>query len=67
MATILPLTDTVPQNMLRFYLYFSQPMSIDDPYKYLSLLHSDGREVHDAFVEFSQGLWDKDRTRLTVL
>jgi hypothetical protein len=63
---VLPLTATVPQNVLRFYLHFSAPMSFDNPYHYLSILDEHQQVVPDAFVEFSEGLWDKQRMRLTV-
>lgn len=63
---ILPLTATVPQNVLRFYLHFSAPMSFDNPYHYLSILDEQDQVVENAFVEFSEGLWDRQRKRLTV-
>lgn len=63
----LPFADKVPANLLRFYLYFSHPMSLDNPYNYLTLLDENHQPVKDAFVELQQGLWDQKRTRLTVL
>lgn len=57
---------TIPANTLRMYLYFSQPMGLQNPYDFLSLLDESGRQIKDAFVEVKEGLWNEGRTRLTV-
>ncbi len=63
---VYPQADILPQNVLRFYVYFSQPMSFDNPYQYLSIINQNNEVVSDAFVEFREGLWDENRMRLTV-
>lgn len=65
-SKIYPTPSILPQNVLRFYVYFSQPMSFDNPYDYLSIIDQDNEPVNTPFVEFRQGLWDQTRTRLTV-
>ncbi len=66
-VTIYPSADTVPSNLLRIYLYFTNPMGSKDPFEYISLQSDDGVEIEDAFVEVPAGLWDRSRKRLTVL
>jgi hypothetical protein len=62
-----PGSDVLPANTLRVYLHFSRPMAARDTARRVRLLDDGGRDVPLAFVEFGDGLWDPDRTRLTVL
>jgi hypothetical protein len=65
---VFPSADVLPQNLLRFYVHFSQPMEAKDAHRYVHLLRDDtGAEVALAFVEIEHGLWDPRQTRLTVL
>jgi hypothetical protein len=66
-VTIHPATDTVPENMLRWYLEFSAPMHRGDALNHLTLLDEKGRQVEGAFLDLSEELWDPSGTRLTVL
>lgn len=63
---IYPSSNVVPSNLLRFYIHFSQPMSIKNPYEFLILFDDAGNEVQDPFVEIPEGLWNNTRKRLTV-
>ena len=58
---------SIPENLLRVYLRFSGPMGFDNPYSYLKLLDEEKKIIKDAFVELPEGLWNEDRTRLTIL
>lgn len=62
-----PGKDSIPDNLLRVYLHFSGPMGFENPYSYIKLLDEEERLVEDAFVELPEGLWNEDRTRLTIL
>ncbi|MEM7298947.1 MAG: hypothetical protein AAF391_11850 [Bacteroidota bacterium] len=64
---ISPSSSTVPANTLRFYIYFSNPMGFQNPYDFIKLFNGKGEEVIDPFVELPEGLWNENRTRLTVL
>jgi len=64
---VVPTTELWPENILRFYVLFSTPMSLQNPYEFLALRNDSGQIVENAFVEFPQGLWDGNRQRLTVL
>jgi hypothetical protein len=62
---IAPSGPTVPANLLRIYVEFSQPMSARDVESHVSLT-ADGRPVDLAFVDVRNGLWDPERKRLTL-
>ncbi|MBX2816484.1 MAG: hypothetical protein KTR24_10815 [Saprospiraceae bacterium] len=62
-----PNFDTVPENILRTYLHFTAPMGFENPFAFISLLNEAGDTLKDAFVELPEGLWNRDRTRLTLL
>lgn len=64
---LLPNSKTLPENILRVYLYFTSPMGFQNPYNYLQLKDSTDQIIEDAFVEIPEGLWNSDRTRLTLL
>lgn len=64
---IYPSADRLPENLLKFYIYFSAPMRGGDVYERIRLVESDGKEVEGAFVETSPELWDPDMRRVTVI
>ena len=57
----------VPSNLLRLYVELSAPMEPGSAYEHVHLLDSDGREIHDAFLELREELWSPDHRRLTLL
>ncbi|MCH8020726.1 hypothetical protein IH785_12785 [candidate division KSB1 bacterium] len=65
-TNIFPSTDVVPANLLRFYIHFSAPMGPGNAHDYVHLLNSRNEEVALPFVEVEEGLWDRDRKRLTL-
>lgn len=60
-----PTADVVPENLLKFYLHFSAPMTPGDCLKHVSILDDKGRSVDTPFLD--QELWDATNTRLTLL
>ncbi len=64
---VFPTHDTLPQNALRFYIYFSNPMQRGMAMQYVRLLSANGRADEKAFMSFKQELWSPDGRRLTVL
>jgi hypothetical protein len=64
---VFPSADVLPENLLRLYVHFSQPMEAKDAPRHVSLIDDLGREVPMAFVEIEHGLWDARQTRLTLL
>ncbi|MGH7129765.1 MAG: Ig-like domain-containing protein, partial [Planctomycetaceae bacterium] len=67
LTQIYPTRDTLPENLLKFYLHFSAAMSQGDSYRHLHLIGEDGKEVELPFLELGQELWTEDGLRLTVL
>ncbi len=63
---IYPTSRVLPENLLKFYLHFSSPMSRGDVYRYIRLFQGD-EEVELPFLEMEQELWDSDHQRLTLL
>ena len=66
-TAIYPSGERLPQNLLRIYIHFSQPMSRGDSYTHLELLDSDGNRVRSPFLELPQELWDPEQLRFSLL
>lgn len=64
---VYPTSNTLPANQLRFYLYFSAPMSRGGVWDHIKLLDESGKPMELPFLEIDQELWNADNTRLTVL
>lgn len=65
-ASIYPSSNTLPANLLRMYVYFEQPMGLANPHDHISLLDEAGQVISTPFVEITEGLWNHNRTRLTL-
>jgi hypothetical protein len=64
---IFPSCDLLPENLLRFYVCFSNSMQRGRALKEVSLLDSDGQPVADALYRPPVELWDRSMRHLTVL
>lgn len=64
---VYPTSNELPENLLRMYIYFSQPMSKGGVYQYLQLLDENGKEVELPFLELDEELWDPMQQRFTLL
>jgi len=64
---IFPSSDLLPENLLRFYVCFSNSMQRGRALKEISLLDSDGQAVADALYRSPVELWDRTMKYLTVL
>ena len=64
---IFPSCDLLPENLLRFYVCFSNSMQRGRALGEISLLDSEGRPVADALYRPPVELWDRTMRRLTVL
>jgi hypothetical protein len=65
-AAIYPGSDELPENLLKFYLLFSAPMSGGHIYEHIHLRNSDGKDVQLPFLEIDEEFWDPTMTRLTL-
>jgi len=66
-AEVYPTSTTLPENLLRFYLYFSAPMSRGEAYRRIRLLDAKGMPVDSPFLELDEELWSSDGKRFTLL
>ena len=66
-VAVYPTTETIPENILRFYLQFSVPMKRGQAPGKIRILDNQGKEIELAFLELDEELWDAGQTRLTLL
>lgn len=64
---VYPSSDVLPENVLRFYVHFSVPMTPHMASDFVHLRDIAGVADRAAFMRFKQELWNEDRTRLTIL
>jgi hypothetical protein len=64
---IYPSADTLPENLLKFYVHFTAPMSRGNIYDYIRLRDESGKDVELPFLEIGEELWDTTMTRLTLI
>ena len=64
--SIRPSASTLPENILKFYIHFSAPMSGGRIYDHITLRDSSGKSVELPFLEIDEELWNPDMTRLTL-
>lgn len=62
---VYPSADVLPENLLKFYIHFSAPMSRGEAYDRIQLTHA-GVKVPDPFLELGEELWDGEQTRFTL-
>jgi len=62
-----PSRDTLPENLLKFYLQFTAPMSRGAAYGKVRLRDASGEALDLPFLELAEELWDPGGTRLTLL
>lgn len=64
---VYPSASHIPANLLKIYIEFSGSMSLDLARKHVRLLDEKGHVLSGAFLDLAEELWNKDRTRLTLL
>jgi hypothetical protein len=66
-SNIYPTAGVLPENLLKFYINFSSPMSRGRVYDHIRLIDAVGEKVDLAFLELDEELWDPTFTRLTLI
>lgn len=66
-SAVYPTADTLPENLLRFYIYFSKPMLREDILSSIHLADANGNRLEGVFLDNKFDLWSPDNTRLTLL
>ncbi len=64
---VYPTAAVLPENLLKFYVYFSAPMSQGEAYDRVRILNADGKPVESPFLEIGEELWDGSGQRLMLL
>ncbi len=62
-----PHNTLIPQNTLRLYFMFSEPMAKGQIRDAIRLERTDGTIVHSPFLNLAAELWDREQRRLTLL
>ena len=65
-AQVYPSAGVLPENLLKFYVHFSAPMSGGHIYEHIRLLNDAGKPVELPFLEIDEELWNREMTRLTL-
>ena len=63
---VYPSAGVLPENLLKFYVHFSAPMSRGHSYDFVHLQEQNGRNVELPFLELDEELWNPEMTRLTL-
>jgi hypothetical protein len=64
---VYPTADTLPENLLKFYIHFTGPMRRGEAYEHLRLLDAKGNVIERSFLELGEELWDRSGQRFTLL
>jgi hypothetical protein len=65
-AQVYPSADNLPENLLKFYIHFSAPMSRGHIYDHIRMLDETGKPVELPFLEIDEELWNPEMNRLTL-
>ena len=66
LSQVYPTAGVLPENLLKFYLHFSAPMSRGHIYDHIHLRDERGGDVELPFLELDEELWNPAMTRLTL-
>ncbi|NER13705.1 hypothetical protein GWK08_09665 [Leptobacterium flavescens] len=63
---IFPSSDTVPENLLKMYFRFSEPMQEVRSLDFIKVRNLTTDSIADVFLELQPELWNKEHTQLTL-
>ncbi len=66
-VAIYPSSDTLPENLLRFYVQFSHSMKAVNNLENIKLLNEKGKEIKGAIFNNVYELWDGEQKQLTLI
>ncbi len=64
---VYPTTDSIPVNILRFYIQFSAPMQEMNILKHIKLSNEESKDITGVFFENQYELWNEERTKVTLI
>lgn len=65
-VAVYPVLDTLPENLLKFYISFSKPMQEGDALNNIHLIKNGRDTLSSVFLDLQQELWNSERTMLTL-
>lgn len=66
-VNIFPTSDTLPVNIIRFYVEFSKPMQEMGIYNHIHITNEKGNKLDKVFYEHGVEFWNADRTKVTLI
>jgi hypothetical protein len=66
-VNVYPSVNILPENLLRFHIEFSTPMTHGEVYNRVKLFDANHQEVEKAFLVVDQELWDEEMKIVTIL
>ena len=66
LLAIYPQLDTLPENLLKFYVHFSKPMRSGESLQFIHLLDKKQDTLRNVFLNLQPELWDTTSTVLTL-
>lgn len=66
-VAVYPSGDVLPENQLRFYVHFSNPMRRGEAYSHFHLIGPQGEDRKQPFHALDEELWDETGKRLSLL
>jgi Bacterial Ig-like domain len=63
---IFPTQDTLPENLLKIYVRFSQPMRESESLRNIFLVKNNGDTLPGTFLDLQPELWDREGMMLTL-
>ena len=66
-TAVYPTANTLPENLLRMYISFSQPMKTTGNIEKIKLINENGEEIKGAIFNNVYELWDHSQTQLTII
>lgn len=66
-VNVYPTADTLPENLLRFYIQFSHSMKAVNNLENIKLMDATGKEIQGAIFNNVYELWDKQQKQLTLI
>jgi len=65
-VAVYPQSDTLPENTLKLYIEFSQPMREGESLQHIKLVGNTKDTLPDTFLDLQPELWNENRTVLTI-
>lgn len=65
-VALYPQSDTIPENNLKLYIEFSQPMREGESLQHIKLVRNKKDTLPDTFLDLQPELWNENRTVLTI-